>query len=75
MAATSSKKSTDLNKLASMDVTEAIASDEVSASEKVTDKVAPITNDLVAVTPDAIDPIAIALSTHPAEHGLPAFPL
>lgn len=75
MAVTSSKKSTDLNKLASIDVAEATASDDKSANKKASIEVAPVTDDSVADSLDAVDSVAISLSVRPAEHGLPAFPL
>jgi hypothetical protein len=76
MAVTSSKKSTDLNKLATLDEpTEATAPDDKSANKKASISDAPVTDESVADSHGAVDPIAIALSNRPAEHGLPAFPL
>jgi hypothetical protein len=76
MATTSARKaSPELNKLASLDATEATATDDESTAEKATESVAPVTQERVVDPLVAVDPVAIALSVRPAEHGLPEFPL
>jgi hypothetical protein len=75
MAVTSSKKTTDLNKLASVDALEATTTDDAPAVEKATKDVAPVADVSAADAPVVVDPINIALSVIPAQHGLPAFPL
>lgn len=76
MATTSSRKTApDLNKLASLEATEATATVEEPTVEEATTKVAPLTPEQVVDLVVAVDPVTIAFSVHPAEHGLPEFPL
>jgi hypothetical protein len=76
MAATSSRKNTpDLNKLASLDATEATATVEKSTVEEATNSVAPITPDVVVDSVVAVDSVTNSFAVRPAEHGLPEFPL
>lgn len=76
MATTSSRKpKPDLNKLASLETTEATAIVEKATVEEATESVAPLTPEKVVDQTVAVDPVSIALSVRPAEHGLPEFPL
>lgn len=76
MATTSSRKiKPDLNKLASLEANEATATVDEPTVEEATDNVAPLTPERVVDPVVAVDPVNVAFSVHPAEHGLPEFPL
>lgn len=75
MATTSSRKAApEINKLASLDVDKATASEEAfdELSEPCSETKA---DESVIVALDAVDSVTISLSVRPAEHGLPEFPL